>query len=115
MPYRFVVVLLGCFFDEFVIVIQFSEEILRGFVMQLLGSAVVNIKVNPNPGESIAKNSVVLVNHLLRRHSFLSGFHRNGRSVFIRTTYKNHVAPHQAKVTHENISRKVSSCQVTNM
>ena len=105
----FVIVLIGLLLDEFTLVIHFFKKGRSGFMMRFAAGARVDAKRNPKVNERLLHDFVVLVNDLLRRHTFFACFDRNRHTVFIAAANKKHIALIGTKVTHVNIARQIAS------
>src|SRR5690625_7445811 len=83
--------------------------------MNICRRTVIDIKRHPDLFKSTLDEEMIFIYYLIRRHTSVSCFDRNRSTIFIRSTYIQHIFTHQPQKSNIRISRQIGSCQMPQM
>ena len=110
-----VVELCSRFLRQLPLIIEFAEPFGGKLMMRLRCCPAVYIERDAEFLEALLDHLMVAVHHILRGDTLLTGTNRDGHTMLIRTTDKQHLALLQSQVAHIDICRHIYTGQVTDM
>lgn len=115
MPGFFIVVLLGGFFDKLALFIKGLKKACRSVVMNLVGSAGIDVEGDAKLHEGILDHPVVFINDLLRGNPLPPRLNGNWNAMLVGPANKNNIFSLQPKIPCIYVSRNINPCKVADV
>ena len=110
-----VIILLGGFFHQFAVVVEFAEEVGCKLMVCLACGAAVNVERDAELLERVFDHLVIAVNHILRCDALFAGTHCHGHSMLVRAADEYHFLFLQSEIAHVDVGRHIHASQVSDV
>ena len=110
-----IVVLLAFPGDEFPFIVEFPEELGGVFVVHRGGRTGIDVEIDPEAGEGILHDLVVLVHDILRGNALLAGLDRDRNAVLVRAADENDSRSPEPQIADINVAGDICAGQVADM